>query len=143
MMLSLSQSQPTVSAIALPLRRPHGLHHRLVDPLDEVVALLVQLVDGALRRGARVFVLDARLVLLVPELDVRLRELGDQTSDGVVHGILVKMRGAAAQAPGRLGGAASGRPPVIWAAARPRRDSPSPSRAAGSPGHIFAYLRKP
>src|SRR5688572_3948105 len=87
-MLSLSASQPTVSATARPciaLRLAHRLHDRLVDPLDQVVAALIQLVDVALRRGDLVIIVDASLVLFVPQLDVRLREPRDQRADRVVH----------------------------------------------------------
>src|SRR5687767_12708566 len=88
MMLSLSASHPTVSATrrtAAGLRRADRLHDRFVDALDEIVALLVELVDRALGARDLMVVLDARLVLLVPQLDVRLREPGDQLSDGLRH----------------------------------------------------------
>lgn len=58
----------------------------LVDALDQIVALLIQLVDSALGRGHLVVVRNARFVLLVPELDVRLREARDELSDGIRHG---------------------------------------------------------
>src|ERR671915_79897 len=87
-MLSLSASQPTVSATTrtrLALHVTRDLHYRLVDALDEIVATLIQLVDVSLRGGDLMVVLDTRLVLLVPQLDVRLGESRDQHADCVVH----------------------------------------------------------
>src|SRR5260221_7928741 len=83
MMLILSASQPTVSATLAALAR--GLHHFRVDLLDQVVALLVQLVDVALGLGDRAVALEARLVLLVPQLDIRLRQSRHQGADRLVH----------------------------------------------------------
>src|SRR5688500_10904771 len=87
-MLSLSASHPTVSATACPrlaLRLAHRAHHGFIDALDEIVAPLIQLVDRALRGRDLVIVVDTRLVLLVPELDVRLGQLRDQHADRLVH----------------------------------------------------------
>src|SRR5687768_4295792 len=75
MMEILSTSEPTVSATPASLGCPHGLHHRLVDALDQVVAALVEAVHGALGGGHLVVVVDARLVLLVPQLHVGRGEL--------------------------------------------------------------------
>src|SRR5687767_2111060 len=89
-MLSLSASHPTVSATALSrvaLRLTDCLHDRLVDLLDQVVSALIELVDVTLRRGDLVVVVDASLVFLMPELDVRLREARDQRPDRVVHSV--------------------------------------------------------
>src|SRR3712207_9287525 len=90
MIVSLSASQPIVSATAGTLRvgtpgRPHELAEGFVDPLDQVVSLLVETVDVALGGRHLVVVLDARLVLLVPQLDVRRGEPRDELSDRVVH----------------------------------------------------------
>src|SRR4028118_1591238 len=85
MMLSLSTSEPTVSAIGAPAGGAHGVHHRLVDALDEVVAPLVQLVDGALGGRHLVVVVHARLVFFVPQLDVGLGQARDQGADALVH----------------------------------------------------------
>src|SRR5687768_5818654 len=92
-MLSLSASHPTVSATTstrLALRLARRLHHRLIDALDEIVPTLIQLVDVAFRGRNLMIVLDARLVLLVPQLDVRLRQARDQHTDGLVHLHLVR-----------------------------------------------------
>src|SRR5688572_198722 len=92
-MLSLSASHPTVSATTstrLALRLARRLHHRLIDALDEIVPTLIELVDVAFRRRNLMIVFDARLVLLVPQLDVRLRQARDQHTDGLVHLHLVR-----------------------------------------------------
>lgn len=83
MMLILSQSQPTVSA-TVTLRGNYTPHFR-VYPLDKVVALLVQPVDRTLGARNLMVVLDSRLVLLVPQLDIRLREASNQGTDRLVH----------------------------------------------------------
>src|SRR5687768_3399260 len=94
MMLSLSASQPTVSATLhlFTARCPRHAHDFRIDPLDEVVALLVELVHAALGRGDLVIVVDPRLVLLVPELDVGLREARDQGADRLFHRRLLVMK---------------------------------------------------
>src|SRR5690349_12867602 len=103
MIVILSTNQPTVSATALALFgrgffRPglrcallagDGLADFLVNALDQVVAALIQLVDVALRRRNLVVVGYARLVLLVPQLDVRLREARDEVPNGVRHGAII------------------------------------------------------
>src|SRR5664279_2625147 len=83
MMLSLSASQPTVSAtggVSVAVLA-HGAHHLAVDALDEIVAALIERIDAALRGRDLVIVTRARLILLVPELDIGARELGDQRAD--------------------------------------------------------------
>src|SRR5687767_8829510 len=85
MMLSLSASEPTVSATGASARLLDGGQHRLVDALDEVVALLVEAVDGAFGGGDLVIVVGARFVLLVPELDVGLRQACDERADALGH----------------------------------------------------------
>ena len=93
-MLSLSASQPTVSAIVLPFPRlAHGLPHRLVDALDQVVALLIQRVDATLGGGHAMIIVHPRTVFFVPELDVRLREAGDELADRVIHGATRREKG--------------------------------------------------
>src|SRR6185312_14337963 len=87
MMLSLSASDPTVSATRRP-RLAHDAQHFRVDALDQIVAPLVERVDGALRRRHRVVVRRPRVVFLVPQLDVRARQARDQLANGVVHAIL-------------------------------------------------------
>src|SRR5947209_750926 len=82
-MLSLSASQPTVSAtgrVSFSIF-VHGAQDFVVDALDQIVAALIELVDAALGHGDLVIVTGARLVLLVPELHVGARELGDQRAD--------------------------------------------------------------
>src|SRR5688572_29206259 len=99
MIVILSTSQPTVSATfpapglfrdGLPGRCAlfpgDGLAHFLVDALDQVVALLIQLVDGALCRSDLQVIRNSCFVFLVPELDVRHRETRDELSNGVRHG---------------------------------------------------------
>src|SRR4051794_26420606 len=82
-MLSLSASHPTVSAtVVAPVTiLAHRAQHLVVDALDQVVAALIELVDAALGGRDLVIVAGACLVLLVPELDVRARELGDERTD--------------------------------------------------------------
>src|SRR3569623_856890 len=82
-MLSLSASQPTVSATRRisVASRAHRAKHLVVDALDQIVAPLIELVDVPLRGGDLVVVACTRLVLLVPELDVRARELRDERAD--------------------------------------------------------------
>src|SRR6185312_8661875 len=84
MMLSLSASDPTVSATRRP-RVAHHAHHLGVDALDQVVAPLVERVDRALRRCHRVVVDRSRLVFLVPQLDVRTRQARNQIANAVAH----------------------------------------------------------
>src|SRR4051794_10530096 len=82
-MLSLSASQPTVSAtgrVSLAILL-HCAQHFAIDALDQVVAALIELVDAALGRGDLVVITCTCLVLLVPELDVGAGELGDQRAD--------------------------------------------------------------
>src|SRR5262245_41655582 len=101
-MLSLSASQPTVSATRGP-GGAHRLHHRIVDALDQVVALLVELVHRALGRRHLVVVRHARLVFLVPQLAVGLRQLRDQLADGFIHagapGALTRRGGTSCRTP--------------------------------------------
>src|SRR5215510_12975427 len=73
-------SVPTVSAIA-SISIPGPLEHELVDRLDGVVALLVQLVDLALRTGDGEVVVAARFVFLVPQSAVDARQLGDERAE--------------------------------------------------------------
>src|SRR5690606_7537921 len=85
-MLILSTRDPTVSAIfspgALP---PDRLQHGLVDPLDQVVSRLIQSIDVPLGGGNLMVIRDACLILFMPELDVRRRELRDEGTDAFVH----------------------------------------------------------
>src|SRR5688500_16248399 len=112
-MLSLSASQPTVSATRRTrlLRGADRAHHRFVDALDEIVPLLVQRVDPALGGRHQVVVVHSRAILLVPELDVRLREPRDQRPDRVVHAHPLETNG---WAPG-----ARCKYSTRWATARP------------------------
>src|SRR5262245_4199647 len=83
-MLSLSTSEPTVSAT----RRLLGLcgsDHRLIDALDQIVALLIETIDVALGRRHRMIVGDACLVLFMPQLDVHTAKMGNQRTNGIVH----------------------------------------------------------
>jgi hypothetical protein len=85
----LSASQPMVSATmrrySRRLRCPKELPEGHVDSLDQVVALLVEAIDVALCRRDLAVVVDARFVLLVPQLDVRRRETGDESAYRVIH----------------------------------------------------------
>src|SRR4051812_20019805 len=99
MIVILSTSDPIVSATLaspcdrLTAARPalhdrrwrHRLAKNLVDALDQVVALLIQLVHAALRRRDLMIVLHAGFVFLVPQLDVRGGEAGDEVAEGVCH----------------------------------------------------------
>src|SRR5437016_42073 len=92
----LSTREPSVSAT---LRSPfgcrlgrfgralasHDLAKCFVDALDQIVALLIERVDGALRGRHLTIVRDARFVFLVPQLDVRRGEASDQVPKSVVH----------------------------------------------------------
>src|ERR1051325_3175781 len=90
MIVILSTIDPTVSATFAPLGRLPGAAsararflrdlpaHFLVDALHEIVALLIQLVDVALGGGHLEVVRDARLILLVPQLDVGHGEAGNE-----------------------------------------------------------------
>jgi heptosyltransferase I len=71
----------------LPLSRADGLENRFVDPLDQVVAALIEFVDVPLGGSDLMVVLHAGFVFFVPELDVRLGEPGDEGTDRVVHEI--------------------------------------------------------
>src|SRR5665647_117609 len=91
MMLSLSASQPTVSAtgrvsVAIVAIVAHSVENFIIDLLDEIVAALIELVDVPLRRRDLMIVAGACLVLLVPELDVGARELGDERPDRLLSG---------------------------------------------------------
>src|SRR6185437_734992 len=87
MMLSLSASDPTDSATRRP-RFAHRTHHFRIDALDQVVAPLIERIDGALRRRDDVVVVRARSVLFVPQLDVRTRQAGNQLANAVAHALL-------------------------------------------------------
>jgi hypothetical protein len=83
-------------ARVVPAPARHERQHGLVDALDEVVARLVELVDAALGGGHARVVAHARVVLLVPEVDVGLRQARDEGAERVGGG-------------GRGGAGASGR----------------------------------
>src|SRR5688500_4681114 len=124
-MLSLSASEPTVSATGPSAARvAHRLHHGLVDALDEVVAPLVPLVDGALVGGHLVVVVRAPLVFLVPQLDVGLGQARDQGADGVVHPAALT---GPFEAGANVRAAPVRRHPAPFAAPAPRRLSSRPS----------------
>src|SRR3954465_12190387 len=96
MIVILSAREPTVSATRrasalLAARRSHALlgddfPKRLVDTLDEIVSLLIQLVDAALRGRDLTVVARARFVFLVPQLDVGHRKPRYEISKCVLHG---------------------------------------------------------
>src|SRR6266849_1145924 len=92
MIVSLSTSEPIVSATFRALRLPRrglgrgDLAKFFVDTLDQVVSFLIQRVDVALRRRDLEIVRRARFVLLVPQLDVGLRQPRDEVAESVGHG---------------------------------------------------------
>src|SRR5207302_2189229 len=78
----------TLRALRLPCRSlaRDDLAELLVDALDQIVSLLIQLVDVALRRRDLEIVRHARFVLFVPELGVGLRQTRDKGAEGIRHG---------------------------------------------------------
>src|SRR4026209_942376 len=94
-MVSLSASEPTVSANGASLRRTDNLEHRLIDAFDQIVALLVEAVDGALGQGDLVVIVGTRLILFMPKLDIRLSQPRDESADRV-HGPLPSQKHAGA-----------------------------------------------
>src|SRR6185312_9251714 len=85
-MVSLSTSDPTVSAIAVGLLRGmHTLAHRFINALDQVIAPLIQLIHAPFGCGHLVIISNARTILLVPQFDVGGRELRHQTANSIIH----------------------------------------------------------
>lgn len=61
----------------------YAAHDRLIDALDQIVALLVELVDAPLGCSYRMIVRHARPVFFMPQLDVDLAKLRYERSDCV------------------------------------------------------------